>query len=159
MNCNSCILNVLFLLKCLPNFDFKRNKFQSILFIIDIIQQVFLNYYSLGTQMVQINTLQIYAFLFALALKFEQSQNCFGFLGYCGKKKKCAQVKQRLFLQLPSGPEINATLLDVATTLPPRFVSCWAPTWQKWFYPRPGSSQEAEYTMYNYIIYIHNTSK
>ena len=40
------------------------------------------------------------------------------------KKSVCAQIEQRLFLQLSSSPEITATLLDFNTTLSPRFVTC-----------------------------------
>ena len=48
--------NALFLPKCRVSFDFNRKnfayKFRNIIFIIDIMQQVFLNYYSVSIQIV-----------------------------------------------------------------------------------------------------------
>ena len=159
-SCGSCILNALFLPKCLPNFHFKRRKFAH-----EFQKYTFCNRYHVASVSVLLfcqytnNVNKYFADLCDFVCVNSKVRAKVRTVLVCQvsvavKEIVCAQFKQNFLLQLPSSPKITVTLLDFTTTLSPRFLTCRAPTCQKWFYPHLGSSHEAGYTLYSYIVYI-----
>ena len=127
-----------------------HKSFRNILLLIDIMQWMSLHYHHVSIQILQINTSQSCAFLFALTQKFGKNPELSWFARLLLQEKiVCALIKRHLFLQPLYSFEITATLLDFATTFPPQFVFSWTPHCQKWFCPLLESSQETKYSLYN----------
>ena len=126
----SFILNAFSLPKCLPNFHFKRrnfaDKFQKYPFcnrchVTSVSVLLFCQY----TNNVDKYFADLYLFVCVnskVRTKVRTVLVCQ--VTVARKESVCAQFKQRLFLPLPSSPEISAALLDFATTLSPRFLTC-----------------------------------